>query len=79
MQTIMSLAGNYFGNHAICSGRVGNYYWHRHLPVAVVGGFIISPMIRSNSHPEKLAQMKLLWDEYARENGVILPSQVSGY
>jgi arylsulfatase len=29
--------------------------------------------------PEKLAAMKVMWDEYARDNGVIIPDWVSGY
>ncbi len=31
------------------------------------------------SEPEQLARMKVLWDEYVAENGVILPDWVSGY
>jgi len=30
-------------------------------------------------NPRKLAEMKAWWDEYARENGVIIPDWVSGY
>lgn len=30
-------------------------------------------------NPEKLAEMKAWWDEYARDNGVIIPDWVSGY
>ena len=29
--------------------------------------------------PEKLAEMKALWEQYAADNNVILPDQVSGY
>ncbi|NVK44211.1 MAG: arylsulfatase [Oceanospirillaceae bacterium] len=29
--------------------------------------------------PEKLAEMKALWEQYAKDNNVILPDQVSGY
>ncbi|MVW85786.1 arylsulfatase [Pseudomonas sp. PB101] len=33
----------------------------------------------SGKHPEKLAELQQLWAEYARDNNVILPDQVSGY
>ena len=31
------------------------------------------------THPEKLAEMILLWDRYAEENQVIIPNQVMGF
>ncbi|MCM2319232.1 MAG: arylsulfatase [Pseudomonas sp.] len=33
----------------------------------------------SARHPEKVAELQQLWTEYARDNNVILPDQVSGY
>ncbi len=33
----------------------------------------------SESHPEKLAEMVELWDDYAERNNVILPDRLSGY
>ncbi|SDS92737.1 arylsulfatase [Pseudomonas oryzae] len=33
----------------------------------------------SGKHPEKLAELQQLWAQYARDNNVILPDQVSGY
>lgn len=33
----------------------------------------------SSRHPEKLKELEALWDEYVRENNVILPDWVSGY
>ena len=33
----------------------------------------------ASEQPERFAQMKVLWQQYAAENGVILPDWVSGY
>jgi arylsulfatase len=33
----------------------------------------------SAEYPQKFAEMKAWWDEYASKNGVILPDWVSGY
>ncbi len=33
----------------------------------------------SASHPEKLAEMIVLWEDYVERNNVILPDQTSGY
>ncbi len=33
----------------------------------------------SGKHPEKVAELQQLWAQYARDNNVILPDQVSGY
>lgn len=33
----------------------------------------------SQEHPEKLAEMRALWEQYAEENDVIIPNWVSGY
>ena len=33
----------------------------------------------ARTHPEKLAELIALWERYERENGVIIPDQMSGY
>ena len=29
--------------------------------------------------PQKVEELRTLWDEYAKDNGVVLPDWVSGY